>query len=105
MEARLSENGYFAFVNIYGKLNTRQQTGGKVSFYHCQKGATIPNATTTNESITLFDISDKAFFTILLQRVKDEVDVKMREETKLNSEKVDSVKTRSLASIRSLIGA
>ena len=39
--------------HIWQTEHTRQQTRGKVSFYHCQKGATFPTATTTEASLSL----------------------------------------------------
>ena len=55
-----------------------------------------------NRGITLLDISGKAFLTILLLRVKDEVYLKMRKNGQ-GLEKKDPVKTKPSVSISSSI--
>ena len=61
-----------------GKLRPLQRSGGKEIILQLPKKSDLYYCN-SNRDITLLDISGKAFFTILLLRVKDEVDLKMRE--------------------------
>ena len=74
MEVRLSENDF----SLHLQTELTPVEWGKDIILPLPKKGDLSYCN-NNSGITLLDISGKAFFIILLQTVKDEVDVKMRE--------------------------